>query len=264
MKTIRFGGIDFINSYPLIKTVSGESFPVSLLQDSPSVLYEKLLKRELDTAMIPTYSMLSGPISRISGEFVIGSDGPVMTVCLYSRSTLKDGIHIALDSKSRTSAQMLKILLKIMGFDTIHYESLNFEEIKQRPDIDAFLLIGDDTFRKDIPAYSSKSDVGQLWKEMIGIPFIYAVTASREKGTLSEVNKFLQKNYDSFCENQNSWLEKWSSETGIEYGILEKYLTKTINHRMNPGTVEAGVRTFQKYCIKYGLLKEEKAFQIQV
>ncbi|HDT12700.1 MAG TPA: hypothetical protein ENO01_03475 [Candidatus Marinimicrobia bacterium] len=264
MKTVRFGGIDFINSYPLIKPASGNLKPVELFQDSPSVLYEKLLARELDAAMIPTYSMLSGPISKISGEFVIGSDGPVMTVCLYCRSLLKDGIHIALDSKSRTSVQMLKILLLMKGYGNISYEFLSFDQIRQRTDIDAFLLIGDDTFHRDMPAYSTKTDVGQLWKEMIGTPFVYAVTAARDKKMLNEVNIFLQKNYNLFNENKNIWLEKWSSETGIDYGILEKYLTQSICHKMNPGSVETGVRTFQKYCVKYGLLKEEKAFQIQV
>lgn len=264
MKTVRFGGIDFINSYPLIKTASVQSTPVRLCQDSPPALYEKLCRRELDAAMIPTYSMLSGPISRISGIFVIGSDGPVLTVCLYCRSALADGMHIALDSKSQTSVHMLKILLKMKGYDNINYESLTFNQIRHRPDMDAFLLIGDDNFKRDIPAYSFKMDMGQVWKEMVGTPFIYAVTASRANDTLSEVNKFLQKNYERFCEKKTTWLDTWAAKTGLEYGVLEKYLTKSIIHKINPGSLETGVRTFQNYCLKYDLLKEEKTFQIQV
>ncbi len=264
MKTVRFGGIDFINSFPLVKTAPIQSIPVKLYRDSPSMLYEKLLGNELDAAMIPTFSMLTGPVSNISGEYVIGSDGPVMTVCLYCRSALKDGMNIALDAKSRTSVHMLKILLKMKGYHNINYESLSYDQIRHRTDLDAFLLIGDDTFNPNMPPYSFKTDVGQLWKDMVGIPFVYAVTAARETDTLNTVNIFLKNNYDRFSNNKHTWLDKWSSETGLDYGTLDKYLTKSIIHKMNPGSIETGVRTFQKYCVKYGMLKEEKAFQIQV
>jgi len=264
MQAVRFGGIDFINSYPLIRVDCGEEEEeVNLILAPPSELYKRLLRHDLDVAMIPSYSLLSGPLSLISGHYVIAGDGPVRTVNLYCKKPLDHGVRIGLDMKSRTSVKLLQLLMKISGYKRIHYQTLSYDDMIHCDDIDAFLLIGDDNFKTELQSISHKVDLGQWWKDMKGIPFIYAVTAAYEPDNLYTVHAWLEKKYDCWRNNMNRWLMDWSNAKGIPENILREYLTKNIYHKMNPGQIESGVRAFQELCVRCELLKEVKPFIVQ-
>jgi chorismate dehydratase len=265
MKTLHFGGIDFINAYPLVRTLPPDrnsNVKVELTLAEPSQLYEKLLQHALDVAMIPTYSFFENALPAMSGNYVIASDGPVRSVCLYSQKQLEDGALIALDAKSRTSVRMLKILLNETGYQHIRYVSLPFEAMLLRKDIDAFLLIGDDNFQAGIPDLPLCIDLGKWWKETFDTPFIYAVIAAFEKENLVQVHPWLHENYKFWEKNRTAFVNTWCCKLNIPEPELLHYLTKNILHTLNPGQVESGVQLFQKLCVKYGLLHRINSYQV--
>ncbi|HAE86647.1 TPA: hypothetical protein DCG86_01340 [Candidatus Marinimicrobia bacterium] len=265
MKTLHFGGIDFINAYPLVRALPPDrnsDIAVKLTLAAPSHLYEMLFQHALDTAMVPTFSFLENALPVMSGKYVIASDGPVRSVCLYSKKRLEDRALIALDAKSRTSVRMLKILLNETGYQRIQYVSLPFEAMLLRKDIDAFLLIGDDNFRAGIPDLPVCIDLGKWWKETFDTPFIYAVTASFEIENLLQVHPWLHENFMFWKKHQTALVNTWSRELNIPTPELLHYLTKNILHTLNPGQVESGVQLFQELCVKYGLLRHNNTYQV--
>jgi len=265
MKTIRLGGIDFINAYPLVRALPPErdsDLNVKLMLAEPPLLYKKLLQHALDVAMIPTYSFFENTLPFMSGHYVIASDGPVRSVCLYSQKKLEDGALIALDTKSRTSVRMLKILLNDTGYRNIRYVSLPFEVMLLRKDIDAFLLIGDDNFQPGIPDLPVHIDLGKWWKDTFGTPFIYAVIAAFEKEDLMPVHLWLHENYSIWKRQQQIWVHSWSRQLNIPESELLHYLTKNICHILNPEQVQSGVQLFQELCVKYGLIRRANTYQV--
>jgi chorismate dehydratase len=265
MKTLHFGGIDFINAYPLVRALPPDrnsNVKVELTLAEPSQLYEKLLQHALDAAMIPTYSFFENALPAMSGNYVIASDGPVRSVCLYSQKHLEDGAIIALDAKSRTSVRMLKILLNETGYQQIRYISLPFEDMLFRKDIDAFLLIGDDNFQAGIPDLPICIDLGKWWKETFNTPFVYAVIAVFDKEDLWILHPWLHENYMFWKEHQSTLINTWSRKLNIPTLELVHYLTKNILYTLNPHQVESGVQLFQKLCVKYGLLRCNNDYQI--
>ncbi len=265
MKKVCFGGIDFINAYPLVRSVKETEnclSPVNLTLAMPSQLGEKLIQHTLDVAMIPTYTFLENALPVLSGRFVIASDGPVKSVRLYCKASLDHGALVALDAKSRTSVRMLKILLMASGYENMRYVILPYEAMILRKDIDAFLLIGDDNFKPGLLDKPIKIDLGKWWKELFEIPFVYAVIASFESDFIPPAHTWLNQNYSSWIQNREFWIKTWSQSLGIPGPDLLKYLTKNIRHTLNPGQVESGVQLFQDLCVKYGLLRRANPFQV--
>ncbi len=265
MKGVRFGGISFINAYPLIRTTPpGGKKHLVLSQAPPSELFEKLICHELDAAMIPSYSLFTSPLSYISGHYAIAGDGPVRTVCLYCKKPLDHGIRIGLDRKSRTSVILLKILMAISGYQNIDYLTLSYHEMINYRDIDALLLIGDDNFNPELETIADRIDLGHWWKELKGIPFVYAVIAGHSPESLDTVHAWLDRNYESWQRKKDRWVKEWSIERGFSEKVLKAYLTKNILHKLNPGHIETGVRVFQELCFQYGFLKKITPFYCQV
>ena len=60
--------------------------------------------------MVPSIAYLSRPGDRVVPGVCIGSDGPVASVALFHRRPLAEVRSIALDTSSRTSAALTRIL----------------------------------------------------------------------------------------------------------------------------------------------------------
>jgi chorismate dehydratase len=101
----------------------------------------------------------------------------VLSVRLVHRGPLQQVRRVALDTSSRTSAALIRILLRErLGRDP--------EYVPAAPDIDAMLasadaalLIGDPALA--LPPDTPCLDLGQAWWELTSLPFVYAIWAGR-------------------------------------------------------------------------------------
>ena len=175
MKNI--GIVSFLNTLPLIYGLQDNTVKhnFNLIPDVPSKLADDLRDSFLDLALIPVieYARSSEPYA-IVPDICIGSNGPVASVSLFFNKEIKDIKKVALDTSSRTSAALTKIILA-EKFD------LNPEYISMSPDIDqmlkstdAALLIGDKALEYGAvnPHYF---DLAEEWTDWTGLPFVFAV-----------------------------------------------------------------------------------------
>ena len=72
----------------------------------------KLLKGKVDIGLVPIVVMKQLENTQVISDFCIGADGAVDTVCLFSDVPIQEIESIFLDYQSRTSVELLKILLK--------------------------------------------------------------------------------------------------------------------------------------------------------
>jgi chorismate dehydratase len=107
----------------------------------------------------------------------IASRGPVRSVSLFHRQPLSGVRRVALDSSSRTSAALLRILLH----DRLGRDPEYVVMSPSLPDMlaaaDAALLIGDRALYFE--GEESRLDLGQEWTERTGLPFVWAFWAGR-------------------------------------------------------------------------------------
>jgi chorismate dehydratase len=172
--------VSYLNAEPLVYGLADEP-RFRLERDVPSRVAEKLHRGESDLGMIPSVEYAFGDYAIVPG-IAIGSRGAVRSVNLYHRVPLAEVRRVALDTSSRTSVALLKVLL---------HETLGRhpEYVARAPSVptmlesaDAALVIGDPAlyFDGEVP----RLDLGEEWLRRTGLPFVYAFWAGRP-GTLS-------------------------------------------------------------------------------
>lgn len=174
MSKIRISAVSYTNTLPFLQGIKASAAlmeQIDLSVDYPSECARKVLADEADMGIIPIAALAAMDNYQLIGDYCIGSDGAVDSVFIFSEKPIQEIKSLRLDPESRTSNGLARILLK-------HYWKVEVAVVTT-DEADAYVLIGDRTFgKKDTVPYAY--DLGQYWKEMTGLPFAYAVWASKK------------------------------------------------------------------------------------
>jgi predicted solute-binding protein len=194
LKPLRIGCVKYLNARPLIRGWPGE-----VEFDHPSVLCERLANGELDVALVSSFEILRNPIYRIIDDVSISSDGPVYSVVAAHRDEISKIDEIELDPASETAVNLLRCLLGELGLnphlkqrttsilsaggtdsscgEPVGAAGVSPVVVKSRSAAPAQLLIGDQAirFRQKHADEFQFWDLGEQWKKLMGLPFVYAL-----------------------------------------------------------------------------------------
>lgn len=173
--TLRLGVVSYLNAEPLVYGLDGDP-RFRLERDLPSRVAEKLHRGESDLGMIPSIEYAFGEYAIVPG-LAIGSRGPVRSVNLYHRCPLAEVRRVALDTSSRTSVALTKVLLHETLGEPPEYLA-HGPSLPEMLDVaDAALVIGDPALylETEVP----RLDLGEEWQRRTGLPFVYAFWAGR-------------------------------------------------------------------------------------
>ena len=191
---IRIGAVGYLNARPLTWALDRDPARWRVRYDVPSVCASLLHQGETDLGLIPSIEYLQSAEYRIVPGVGIGSRGPIASVALYSRVPSEEIRTIALDTSSRTSVALLRVLCH-------HHFRIAPRFVAHGPDLaamtracDAGLLIGDPAFDADHEALGlRKIDLGDAWTAMTGRPFIYAAWTGRPGAVTPDDVRALQE-----------------------------------------------------------------------
>jgi chorismate dehydratase len=181
MAVIRLGAVDYLNARPLVFGLDRRPDLFALRFDPPSRCADLLHAGAIDVGMIPSIESQRGvaPYRIVPGMGIV-SDGAVASVALFSARAIGDIRSIAVDTSSRTSTGLLRVLCR---------ESFRIEpELVPMPPVidsmlercDAALVIGDPALYLDHQAAGlGKIDLGEQWAGLTGLPFVWAFWAGR-------------------------------------------------------------------------------------
>lgn len=173
MSRLRLGVVSYLNAEPLVYGLEKEE-GFELLRDVPSRVAERLHAGDLDLGMIPSIEYARGDYAIVPGV-AITSRGPVRSVRLQLRRPLQQVGRVALDSSSRTSQALTRILMRErLGRDP-EYVQMPPQPAAMLEEADAALLIGDPALFLDLPGETM--DLGEEWTRLTGLPFVYAFWA---------------------------------------------------------------------------------------
>lgn len=189
---VRLGAVNYLNVRPLVDGLDRHQ-GFSLRFDVPSLCAALLDEGTIDLGMVPSITYLNRPGDCIVPGVCIGSEGAVASVALFTRRPMSDVRTIALDTSSRTSAALVRILCRRVFHITPTF-------LPHAPDLDsmlavadAALLIGDPALFLDHRAYGTeKVDLGEEWTRMTGLPFVWAFWAGRSGAVDVEAVSVLQ------------------------------------------------------------------------
>src|SRR5215470_4408880 len=187
---LRIGCVKYLNARPLIRGWPGE-----VDFDHPSALCQRLANGEVDVALVSSFEFLRDPIYRIVDDVSISSDGPVYSVVVAHRGDFSEVQEIELDPASRTAVNLLRCLLAEVGLKPRLIQAVPgstpkaFGVVAGSPPKDGFavanspatsnarLIIGDQAiaFRQRHAGEFQFWDLGEQWKKLTGLPFVYAL-----------------------------------------------------------------------------------------
>lgn len=173
MIPLRLGVVDYLNATPIVHGAARDPRFV-VTRAVPSRVADLLHAGEVDLGLIPSIEYAAGDYAIVPG-IAIGSRGPVRSVNLYLSGRLEDVRRVALDTSSRTSVALTKVLLRErLGRDP-EYVSAAPALAAMLETADAALLIGDPAL--DEEGAPARLDLGALWYELTGLPFVFAFWA---------------------------------------------------------------------------------------
>ena len=180
-KRWRIGAVSYLNTRPLLLGIEQESFlkSIDLVKSYPANIAQDLLSGKIDIGLVPVAILpqLSDP--HIVSNYVIGANGAVASVALFSEVPIDEIKSIYLDYQSRTSVQLLKILLSQFWKKEVEFISATEGYIAQISGTKAGVIIGDRTL-ENLSKYPYVYDLSLAWKQHTGLPFVFAAWVANQ------------------------------------------------------------------------------------
>ncbi|HUK36775.1 MAG TPA: menaquinone biosynthesis protein, partial [Vicinamibacterales bacterium] len=206
--------------------------------------------------LIPSIEYLRGGPFAIVPDIAIASRGPVTSVMLYTKRPIEDVRSIAIDTSSRTSVALVRVLCdKLFRIDA-RFEPIGPNLETMLAAHDAALLIGDPAlFQPPVTSVQSAVevvDLGETWFRMTGLPFVYAFWAGRP-GVLTAAHiEELQRTRDRGLANAEIVVREYLHDSPARQAVGRRYLRDNIKYYLGDDE-RAGLELFYRYAADIGV-----------
>ena len=174
-KKWRIGAVSYLNTRPLLLGMEQSPFrdSIDLVKSYPAQIAQDLLDDTIDIGLVPVAIMplLSNP--QIVSKYVIGTEGEVASVALFSQVPMDQIEKVYLDYQSRTSVSLAKILLKQHWKKEVEFLIATEGYINEISGKTAGIIIGDRALAS-LNRFEHIYDLGLAWKAHTGLPFVFA------------------------------------------------------------------------------------------
>lgn len=245
----RVGYIGFANCLPLKWGLerTGGSAGMDLRVGTPEVLADELVAGGLEVGPVSLVELLHHADSLVAlSGLAIGCDGPVMSCVIVSEVPLDrlDGERVALGSTSRTSVQLARLLLAERYGVAPEYRTCPPDLPAMMREARAAVLIGDPALVAAQQGQAARAgwevhDLGEMWKEWTGLPFVFAVWAARrdwairEPRALREVHQALLAARDAAESRYDEVAADVAGEVPFPADLLARYF-RTLDYSLGP------------------------------
>jgi chorismate dehydratase len=246
MNKIKITAVSYLNTIPFVygmrQALDTEKFGLSL--DIPSLCAKKMIEGKADIGLVPVgaLSMLRDPYQML--DYCIAADGEVSSVLLISKVPLPEITEVHLDTDSRTSVLLVRVLAS--HYWKIDPAWINYTAKEENELPESIVVIGDKAF-----GYRSKYpycyDLSAEWKKFTGLPFVFAVWVARQN-----IEDVFIKEFRSSLEFGITHIHETIRENHeqIPEGIdINDYLTRFIHFRLEE-KFKQGMGKFLEYIKK--------------
>lgn len=264
---MRIAASTYLNSAPLVY-----SFAQGRLRDrytflgdtAPARCAAMLAAGQADIALIPVIEYQRIPNLKIMPDLAVASKHQVRSVLLASRRPLIEVRTVTLDTSSRTSQTLVKLILA-------HRYSCQPQFLERTPDAaarcenmleasDAALVIGDPAMRLAASAQQlgvQIYDLAEEWRALTGLPFVFAVWAVRAETDFDA--QVLMQDFLTAKQEGLTKLEELATTYAAELALpiegLLRYLRENVNYDLDEEN-RAGMQRYFELAYQAGLLQD--------
>ncbi len=262
----RVAASSYLNTAPLIWSFihGSRRGEVDLVTDTaPASCADMLAREEVQAALVPVIEYQRIPNLRVVGGVCVGSRSRVRSVVLATRegiADLREVRSVALDTSSRTSAALVKIIFR-------EFLKREPEWVDSTPDIaamlqrcDAALMIGDPGIsfsRERVVVY----DLAELWREQTGLGFVFAMWMARE----DEVDSVRRVDFagarDEGLEHIEEIASLYADVVRLSFKEISSYLLENISFKLDE-ELRAGLDLYFRLAHQHGIITEARPLKL--
>ncbi len=275
MRRLKISAISFLNTAPLMWDFENPTPDTRNSLDKfefsytvPSKCAQALLEGIADIGIIPSITYATIPGLAILPDVVIASKNKVRSILLVHKKPIEQVRTVALDTSSRTSVCLTKILLtKFFSGPEREYVAMDPDPDQMLASCDAGLLIGDPALRVN-RTQCQALDLAEEWHRLTGKPFVFAFWAIRmaavsewpEKYDIADVFN-LSRDHGLQPRNLASIARSWAPKLGLTEADVNAYLTENIHYYLDSANTE-GLELFYRYAAELQLIPEPPALRM--
>ncbi|HEX8888963.1 MAG TPA: menaquinone biosynthesis protein [Pyrinomonadaceae bacterium] len=264
-KAARVAASSYLNTAPLIWSFlkGSRRGQVDLVTDTaPARCADMLASDHVQAALVPVIEYQRIPRLAIVPGVCVGSRAEVRSVVLVAREgidDLKSVRSVALDSSSRTSAALVKIIFR-------EFFGSEPEWTESAPDVSrmlekngAALVIGDPGIsfsRERVVVY----DLAKLWRAHTGLGFVFAMWMARAE----EIENVRRIDFagarDEGLEHIAEIAALYTDTVGLSIGEIRTYLLDNISFKLDD-ELRAGLDLYFRLAEKHGIISEARALK---
>jgi len=240
-RPVRLGAVSYLNAAPHVHGLEADP-GFRLERELPSRVARRLHAGEVDLGIVPSIEYAFGDYAIVPGA-AVGSRGPVRSVRLFHHGPLERVRRVALDTSSRTSATLVKILLGERLRRAPQYVPMGPSLVDMLAVADAALLIGDPAL--DHEGEAASLDLGDEWNRLTGLPFVFAFWAGRPGAVGAAGVRRLQAALASGLEALPAIARRYAAGDAARTTKYEAYLRENIVYGLGEEE-QAGLREFYR------------------
>ncbi len=222
--------MSYLNTKPLLYGIKRHAVinEIELTEDYPSKIAQMLIDDEVDIGLIPVAATLKLKQWHMVGDYCIGSEGPVASVCIFSQVPMEQIERIYLDYQSRTSVNLAKILLREYWKKEVALVDATGEDFRDEiKGTTAGVVIGDRALQQRLQS-KYIYDLAEAWKLHTGLPFVFAAWIANKKLSDEFITAFNKANAIGF-----QHLDEVIAENPYPFFDLEEYYKQCISYKLD-------------------------------
>lgn len=245
--TLRLGALRFLNALPLVAGLESHPARPEVSYEIPSLLARDLRAGRFDLALVPVVEAMRDPSYRIVPGPCVSCLGPVDSILLFTTRPLSELRRIGVDLSSNTSVELLRVLFHLRGLPTPELVAVppRLDRLRSEDALDGILLIGDPALAEDHGEFP-RFDLGALWHEATGLPFVFAAWIGRSETSAAAVPLVLETLAANLPRREalaESFVREYPAV--IDVDGAKRYLTTSIRYHLGEAE-RAGLVEFHR------------------
>jgi predicted solute-binding protein len=286
---LRISIVEYLNTAPLVWGFTDGPLrgKYELEFTVPSLCAESLRRGTADVAIIPAVEYQRMDHVVVLPGMSVAAKGAVRSILVIARKPVEQARRIALDTSSRSSQALVRILCRERWGIAPEFVPAAPEPSAMLDDADAALLIGDPALRvvvkmdalaarlasdgscccgdpKDLPVPGHEAlfvyDVAHEWREMTGLPCVLALWVARRGVVTPEVLADFAASKEYGMARLPAIAEGAEANLKLPAEALEKYLRDNIDFSLDEENL-SGLELYFRKCAEVGLIPKAKAVE---
>jgi len=231
---------------------------VELVTDTaPARCGDLLALGEVEAALVPVIEYQRIPGVQVVPGVCVGSHSAVRSVVLISKyDDLKNVRRVGLDSSSRTSQALVKIIFREFLNCEPQWETSSPDVEEMLKDNDAALLIGDPAMNITLPDVHV-FDLASVWRQFTSTGFVFAMWMARADSAEIVRSIDFAGARDEGLEQVEQIVSQCEADMPLPRAEIRKYLTENITFHLDD-ELEKGMELYFELARKHGLIENNK------